>query len=239
MDEARTLLELQDLDLKILRLNKRLDEMPEKRDILSLRSRLADVKNLLERSTAVGRAVEARLSRFEDDVTGVTAKMEAEQAKLLSGQVKNPKELQAISMELDGLKRRRDALENEELAEMAKGDEASEQEAKVRAVLDAGARKEAELVRVFKERGGALVSEIEQLTARREKLAGALSPELVAHYESVRQAKHGIGVGVLEGDMCGACRVSLPGDQLERLATGPSIGRCPKCHRMLVVGVEQ
>jgi predicted nucleic acid-binding Zn-ribbon protein len=238
MDEARTLLELQDLDLKILRLNKRLDEMPEKRDILSLRSKLADVKGLLDRSTAVGRSVDARLSRLEDDASVVIAKMQVEEAKLLSGQVKNPKELQAISMELDALKRRRDALENEELAEMEKRDDASAQEAKVRSVLDAGARKETQLVGVFKDRGGALVTEIERLTARREVLARSLPSELVERYESVRQAKHGIGVGVLEGDMCGACRVSLPGDQLERLASGPSIGRCPKCQRMLVVGVE-
>lgn len=239
MDEARILLELQDLDLKVLRLNKRLDEMPEKRDILALRTKLADVKSLLGRAAAVGRAVDARMSRLEDDATGITAKMEAEQAKLLSGQVKVPKELQAISMELDALKRHRDAVENEEFAEMAKRDAASEQETKVRKVLEAGARKEAELVAVFKERGGALVSEIEQLTARRDKLTRGLSAELVARYETVRQSKHGIGVGCLEGDMCTACRVSLPGDQLERLATGPSIGTCPKCHRMLIVGVER
>jgi predicted nucleic acid-binding Zn-ribbon protein len=239
MDEARILLELQDLDLKVLRLNKRLDEMPEKRSILSLRAKLADVKNLLERSSAVGRVVDARLARLEDEAGAVTVKMEAEQAKLLSGQVKNPKELQAISMELDSLKRRRDALENDELAEMAKREDADAQETKVRAVLEAGARKEAELVADFKKQGSALVSEIEQLTARREALVGSLAAELVARYESIREVKHGIGVGVLDGHMCGACRVSLPNDQLERLASGPPIGTCPKCQRLIVVEHSQ
>lgn len=232
------LLELQDLDLRIMRLNKRLDEMPEKREILAMRAKMAEVKDLLARTEAMGRAMDAKLSRFEDEVAAVTGKMEGEQAKLLSGAVKNPKELQAISMELDSLKRRRDALENEELAEMGRREAATEQEGKVRAVLQAGARKEAELVETFKQRGGALVSELEGLKSARDRVSVGLPEPMRERYEALRGEKHGIAVGVLEGNMCGACRVTLPEGDLESLVDGPEVGVCPKCRRLLVVQVD-
>jgi predicted nucleic acid-binding Zn-ribbon protein len=235
MDEARALLELQDLDLRLLRANKRLDEMPEKRDILTARSKLEEIRTLLKRTHAVSRAIEVRLKHLDDDAGAVRAKMETEQAKLLSGEIKNPKELQAIAMELDSLRRKREGIENEELAEMAKAEKASEQEAKVSAVLAAGDRKEAELVAAFRKRGGDLLGEIERLQSERAALAASLPGDLSARYEAMREAKHGIAVGRLEGDACGVCRVGLPAEQLQRLREGPPIGVCPKCQRMLVV----
>jgi predicted nucleic acid-binding Zn-ribbon protein len=79
------------------------------------------------------------------------------------------------------------------------------------------------------------VSEIERLSAERVTLAASLPAPTRERYEAVRAAKHGIAVGVLEGDMCGACRVSMPAERLERLVEGPDIGTCPMCQRLLVV----
>ncbi len=235
MDEARILLELQDRDLKIARLNKQLDDMPEKRAILTARAKIAEIETLLARTEAVGRNIEGKVKKLDDEQTALAAKMEHEQGKLLSGEVKNPKELTAISMELDSLKRRREALENEELAEMAKRDAATEQATKVAAVRDAGKAKEAELVAAFKARGSDMVSEIEHLTAEREKLAATLSGPNRTRYESVKAAKHGIAVGVLEGDTCGVCRMNMSAKRLEALQAGPDIGECPLCQRILIV----
>jgi predicted nucleic acid-binding Zn-ribbon protein len=235
MDEARTLLELQARDLQVMRLNKQLDEMPEKRAILAARAKISEISTLLRRTEAAGHAVDGRVSKLEDEQTALGQKMEHEQGKLLSGEIKNPKELTAISLELDSLKRRREKLENDELAEMAKRDTATEQAAKVSAAIEAGRAKEATLVAAFKSRGGGMVSEIERLSAERVTLAASLPAPTRERYEAVRAAKHGIAVGVLEGDMCGACRVSMPAERLERLVEGPDIGTCPMCQRLLVV----
>jgi predicted nucleic acid-binding Zn-ribbon protein len=235
MDEARTLLELQDRDLRVMRLNKQLDEMPEKRAILAARSKIAEIADLLRRTEAVGHAVDARMKKLEDEQTVLTQKMEHEQSKLLSGEVKHPKELTAISMELDSLKRRKETLENEELAEMAKRDTASQQALKVSAAIAAAKVKEADLVAAFKSRGGDMVGELERVNAERATLSAALPAATRERYEAVRASKHGIAVGVLEGDMCGVCRVSMPSERLERLLEGPDIALCPMCQRLLVV----
>lgn len=235
MDVVRTLLELQDRDLRIVRLNKQLDEMPEKRAILAARQKEAEIASLLERARAAVRVMDAHVRKSEDERSVIAAKIEREQAKLLSGEVKNPKELAAISMELDALKRRQDALEDEQLTRMQKRESAGEQQARIEAALEAAKAKEGQLIQAFRGRGGDILTQTEQLNAERERLAGALEPELRARYEAVRRSKHGIAVGVLEGDSCGACRVSIPAGKLEVLLEGPDVAQCPMCQRMLVV----
>lgn len=235
MEESRILIELQDRDLRVLRLNKQLDEMPEKRAILAARHKLAEIETLLARTDAAGHALDVRIKKLEDEMNIIRGKMEHEQSKLLSGEVKNPKELTAISMELDALKRRLDKLEGEELAEMAKREAATAQSEKVKAALETGRAKESEFVKAFKVRGGDLLREIEQLGAERDALSERLSPALRQRYESVRSSKHGLAVGRLEGDMCGACRVNIPAGHVERLGSGPDIGVCPMCQRILIV----
>jgi predicted nucleic acid-binding Zn-ribbon protein len=235
MDQARILLELQERDLRVLRLTKQLDEMPEKRAILAARTKLAEIATLLMRTDSVGRAVDAEISRLDDDMTAIRVKMDHEQAKLLSGEVKNPKELTAISMELDSLKRRLDKLETEELAQMAKRETATAQSEKIVAALEAGRAREAKMVTAFKTRGSDLLTEVSRLTAERATLAGALPATLRERYDAVRAAKHSVAVGRLEGDMCGVCRVNIPAGELEKLQAGPEISRCPMCQRILIV----
>lgn len=235
MDEAHILIELQDRDLQILRLNKQLDDMPEKRSILAARGKIAELETLLARNEAAAQAIDANVKRLEDEMTNVNGKIESEQAKLLSGEVKNPKELQAISLELAGLKRRSDKLENEVLSAMTKRETAGEQAAKIKAVIETGRAKEAELVAHFKDRGGALLKQIDALNSQRVKLTKGLPAELRGRYESLRESRKGIAVGQLEETSCSVCRVSLPAEQLDRLLSGPDVATCPKCHRMLVV----
>jgi predicted nucleic acid-binding Zn-ribbon protein len=235
MDPARTLTELQERDLVLVRLTKQLEDMPEKRSILQVRAKIAEIHALKQRTDAVIRSLDAGVKRFEDELQVVADKIDVEQAKLLSGQVKNPKELQAISMELDALKRRMEQLEAEMLDAMQKRETAGEQAAKVDAAVQLGDAKEAHLTEVFKERGSDLLAHIEAETAARTALLTSLPGDLRARYEAARQAKHGIAVGVLSDGMCSACRVGLPAGEIDTLENGPDISTCPCCGRILVV----
>jgi predicted nucleic acid-binding Zn-ribbon protein len=235
MDTARTLIELQEHDLKLVRLNKQLDEMPEKRSILQARAKLAEIRSIKERTDAAIRGIDAGVKRFEDEIQAVADKIDGEQAKLLSGDVKNPKELQAISMELDSLKRRMDQLETEMLAQMQKRESAGEQASKVDAAVAAGEAKEGQLTQAFRDRGGELLARIESENIARTALIETLPDDLRTRYESVRASKHGIAVGVLNDGMCSACRVGLPAGKVGALEQGPDVATCPSCNRILVV----
>jgi uncharacterized protein len=241
MDASTALLELQDRDLQIARLTKQLDEMPEKRAILTARVKLGEIRKLLARTEAYRRGVEAEIKRLEDETAAVSAKMESEQAKLVSGEVTHPKELQAIALELlelDSLRRHREKLDDAELDQLSKREAAIAQSDKVRVALATGEKNEAALIDDFKDKGSHLIGDIDALKAERERLADSLTADVRKRYELLRETKHGIAVGRLDGECCGVCRVSIPQGTLDMLHAGPTVGTCPNCSRMLIVEVD-
>lgn len=235
MESVKVLLDLQEHDLAMLRLNKQLDEMPEKRSILAARAKLADIGKLKERTDAVVRHFEATGKAIEDSIIATKAKMDSEQAKLVSGEINSPKELQAISHELDALRRRVEHLEGQELSELQKREDAAAQSAKIAAALAEGAKREAELTERFKSRGGEILSQIEREKKARVALAAQIPADVMARYESLRATHHGTAVGVLAEGMCSACRVGLPSTKVQALEAGPDLATCPNCGRMLIV----
>lgn len=235
MTDAEALIALGELDLAIARLERSLDELPEKRAILQLRHRLADIEAVHAKAVAYCESVDRMIGRSTDETAAVTEKMESEQARILSGEVTNPKELQNITREIDALGRKKASLESETLALMEKAESARGQREKIESTLEEGREKERELVERFKTKGGDLKTEIERLRAKREKLVATIDASLVERYERVRGAKHGIAVGVLEDGVCSACRTELPAGRAQELEDGPPIGECPNCRRILVV----
>lgn len=235
MPDSDVLVGLTELDLAIARTQKSLEELPEKTAILKLRQRLREIRAVRDKAEEHARQAAALVREAEDEVSGIEAKIAAEQKKILSGEVGNPKELQAISRELDALGRRKDAVEHRQLALMEKAEEAEGQVARIDATLDEGARRDEELIAAFKKKGGALQYEIARLNAERARLAAGLDADLLAKYESVRASKHGIAVGVFDGEMCGACRTRIPAGEAQAIMAGPAVTECPNCHRILIV----
>jgi len=234
METVSALLELQERDLAIARLEKELDEMPEKRAILAARAKLAEIETLKARWEAAVHGVDVASKAIEDQVATLGAKMEAEQAKLVSGQITNPKELQSVSMELDALRRRRESLEGDLLAQMDKRENGASQVAKIEAALVEGHRREAELTDRFKHHGGEILAHIEAEKKARAALSVIVGPELLQRYEASRE-RHGVAVGLLSEGRCSACRVGLPSVKLAALEAGPDVSTCPSCGRVLVV----
>jgi len=235
MDDGRALLALSELDLGLIRAQKTLEELPEKQAILDLRKRMKDFEAV--RAKAQDYVDDARrvVSRDEDEAASLDQKIEAEQAKIISGDITNPKEVQNLSRELDALKRRKDKLENTTIGVMEKLEAGLAQVAKVDEALAAAAAKEARLIDAYKARGGEVQQEISTLKAKRAALVSALPDDLVGRYETARAAKHGIGVGVLRDGACSVCRVQLPSERVQALEAGPDIAQCPECKRVMIV----
>jgi predicted nucleic acid-binding Zn-ribbon protein len=235
MDPARGLLSLSEQDLGIVRAEKRLDEIPEKRAILELRKRIREFEAVRAKAEAYVNEARHAVKRDEDEAAGLDAKIESEQAKILSGSITNPKELQNLTRELDALKRRKDKLDNTTISVMEKVETGEGQVARIDEAIGLAHSKEEQLIAAFQEKGGTLQREIASMKAKRDALSAALPAELVARYEQQRTTKHGIGVGMLQGDTCSACRVQLPSERTQALEAGPDIGVCPNCKRLLIV----
>jgi predicted nucleic acid-binding Zn-ribbon protein len=235
MDTAHALLDLQEADLEIARIERRLEELPEKSRILELRHKVADVTKLREKTAELAARLSREIAKLEDAVAVTSAKMDDEQTKLLSGAVTNPKELANISTEIDLLRRKREQTENEMLGLMERREAAQLQINKIDEALSRAAKDEAKLIEQFQKAGGDILAETEKLRRRRKRLGKDVDPELLARYEKIRAARHGIAAGRLEGDMCGCCRTTLPSMTVQQLRTLGTVGECPNCRRLIVV----
>jgi predicted nucleic acid-binding Zn-ribbon protein len=239
VDQASALVALSEKDLEIVRATKKLAELPEKHAILEIRHKLRDIEVIAEKATVYVAQLESTLKRAEDETATISAHIVAEQAKVDSGAISNHKELQSLSREIDSLSRQKDKKENEVLAAMEKAEAGSAQAAKVADTVAKGHAKEAQLIERFQQIGGSLQRELDMLTKQRAALAGILDPALLARYEALRTAKHGLGVGVLHGLQCSACRIELPSESVLMMNNaGVPIAECPSCKRLLVIGAE-
>lgn len=235
MTSGETLLAIQEADLEIRRATKQLDELPVKGEIIATRKKAREVEALRAKAEELVARLDRAMARNEDETATLCAKIESEQQKVMSGDITNPKEVQHITREMDSLRRRTEKLEMEDLALMERAEKARGQIAKIDAALQTLAAKEKDLTVQFQAQGGELQGALAVSTARREKLAGALDSELLARYEKVREAKHGIGAAHLMGIVCSACRMELPAERVDELKNGPEIGKCPACQRLLVI----
>jgi len=237
MNQAASLLELQRLDLEIAHGKKRLEELPEKQTILDLRHKLRDVSALRHKAGVLVGKLGADLKAHQDEIESLTAKIDAEQVKVMT--TSDHRQVASLTREMDGLRRRRDKLEMESLGLMDRIDKATAQSATIDSALEQLAEKEGAAIAQYKSVGGELQTETAGLEAERIALAGSLDSATLADYEAVRESKGGVGVGRLDGDTCSACRMSLPAERISELTSGPDVALCPHCHRLIVVRVGE
>lgn len=236
MTQAALLLALQDLDIEIMRAKKRLDELPEKREILALRKKIREVTELHGKADLLVKKLNADLKVHQDEISTLTEKIAVEQVKVMA--TTDHRAVQSITREMDGLRRRQDKMEMESLQLMERIDKATAQMHKIDDAIKQLGEKDARLCGQFKAVGGALQTEIADMERRRVQTAGSIDPETVERYEKMRESKGGVGVGKLDGEACSACRMALPAERLRELEAGDDISVCPQCRRLIVVRTE-
>lgn len=235
-DQGQLLLELQKADLEIKRLGKQLDELPEKTAILEVRHKRVEIQALHGKAEVLIGGLDRQIKAAEDEVSLIDEKLEAEQQKLMSGAVANPKEVQNISREMDALKRRKDKLEVNTMAIMEKAEKAKGQMVKIEMALSQLDIRETKLGDAFRASGGEVQETISQVEKRRVTICSALDPTLLERYTRVSAAKGVVAAGTLKGNTCTACRIELPSERVRDLLAGPPVGTCPECGRMIVIG---
>ena len=229
------LLQVQELDLSIDRLNARLGTLATQDELRAARTAQAEVEaNLGEVQLSVNE-VAGEQRRLEGDVDSMQRKIDAEQRRLYDGSVANIKELQSIEAEVASLKGRKSRTEDRMLELMERREELEEQlrplEGEVKlarervAEIEEGSAKElVEIERALGERA-----------AERAALVPQLDPELLRLYEEIRVQKRGIGAAALVDGVCQGCHQKLSPVYLDRLKRTADIRRCEYCRRILVL----
>jgi len=228
MSVTKQLYQLQETDLDIefkeQAIRQIASQLGENQAVVKVQTKLTLENQSLEELRRQQHAAEWEI----DDLVGKLATAEEE---LYSGRIKNPKELTNLQHEVDGLRAKRDQLEDKALEIMDKVEltEASVAEIgnELKTVEAEWHRQQQQLSAEMEE----LKSRLSELEHKRQSVLAEIDPQAVDLYHKLRSQK-GRAVAQIEQGICSSCRISLPITDLQRARSG-NLVQCSSCGRIL------
>lgn len=230
------LLGVQEVDLAIHQLRHRRATLPE---IAALEANDAEQAGVAA-ARAVTEEAHGELVRrqhlLEDEISVVRRRADEHEATYYSGSVTSPRELVALQDDIEALKRRQRALEDDDLELMEAIEplvgELEAHDARLAELAGARTRLEAALG----EAAAGIDAELAEAEARRSELAAAVDSEALADYDRLRSQQGGIAIARLEGGACGGCHLQLSAVEVDRIRRLDPTERvlCEECGRLLV-----
>lgn len=226
----KTLLCLQELDLRIEALRERELDIPKQKNKFDIhKERLAD--ELAEREKIVQRLIiEQRECEVDIEARQVQVKKYDQQLYA----VKKNEEYQALLHEIDTLKKQIAIREEREITVMVEIDDAKarldEDRNRIEAELEEIKR---QCVEIDVELTEAVV-EREKLQGQREPIAAQVDPELLVRYTRVRTNRPtGPAVVPINGQACNGCFMRVTPQIFNEILAGAKIHACSHCGRLL------
>jgi len=231
LSKAHILLDLQEIDLTLDRLTKRLTEVKAaRRETDEVKAAQAAAQQ------AEVSAVHDRAAHKELEATAATLDMKITQAeqRLYSGVVKNPKELLDLQNDIASLKRQKATLDEKLLQAMLSLEEA---EAALKQRL-AGQQQIEAAWRASQTDLAAeqiqLEADITQQTLEQTGTRAQLSAADLALYDQLRRRKGGLAVVEMDhNNACRGCGVKPTHSVVQQLRQGDQLARCGNCERIL------
>ncbi len=212
-----------------------------------VRRRLAQLKTLLVESDDLKRARtqtetlqaeqqewHSKQKNAELETQSLTDRIKEGEQRLMSGQVRNPKELESLQSSIEALQRQRGIVENTSVEALLKNEELSGQVAtatvQLQRVQQVWSASQSELT----EEENKLKRGYLQLKKQRDTLTESLDKALLQQYEYLRERKAGVAVATIENENCSACHVRVPSGVLSTLRSqSDKMVSCTSCGRIL------
>lgn len=229
------LLRLQDAEQTVRRLRHQLDHLPEQQALDQATEELEEVARQHDALRVEADRLASEARRIEQDIAMLRERHAAETQRLYSGDISNPRELQDLRRDAEATERRIGEHEDRLLEVMEQQEALAARMARLAAERGRLEEVVAERARARDAAAADLLAQLEAAERVRDAERAALSEELLARYDAVAARHGGVAVGRLEGDLCTACRLSLPRAEVSALREGPPLGTCPECGRLLVV----
>ena len=231
MTLAKTLYDLQQIDLNIQKEQETLDDinrqlgesevlMQAKADLLAEKKHLADT--------------EKQQRDLEYEIEDLRSSIKKLNDKLYGGKEKNPKELVSLEKELDIFKAKLGQKEDNLLDLMAEIEMIQD---KIKINHERLGKLEEEWQqeqRDLTQRQAKVKSRLSDLSRTRQKLTSDIARQTMELYEGIRSRK-GQAVVKIEQGRCQGCRLNLAVNELQRARAGDLI-QCSSCGRILCLG---
>jgi uncharacterized protein len=235
-DPLLLLVEVQDLDTAIARLEHRKATLSERQELEATERALSE---LAARATDLGnrrQALAARQAELEEQIASVSGRRQALEDRLYAARGSAARDLQAMDDEIHHLAQRRAEIEEVELEVMVEQepvDAELDQLATERAGLEETASRQRATLTVA---ASEVDTELSALHSSRVAAASGLPPDLAERYETIRRRLGGVGAARLVGNRCDGCHLELPSAEVDRIRHLPAgtVAHCDQCGRILV-----
>ncbi|HEV2805769.1 MAG TPA: C4-type zinc ribbon domain-containing protein [Chthoniobacterales bacterium] len=227
--ELEQLLVLQNRQQKIRQIEMEIKTMPQQRQ--GLESQLAASAAALTAVKSRGQHLEMDRKKLELDAG--TRRESINRLKTQQYETRKNEEFRAMGNEIERYEKEIQQIEDQELelmdqAEKVKTELAAE-EKKAAAARESIARQMADLV----QKGKALDSQLQQLTAERTELASKVEEDLLSRFERLFASKGDAAVVALEHEVCTGCHMKVTTQTAHRVRNGKEIVSCEQCGRIL------
>ncbi len=228
-EQLKTLESVQELDLKIDKLNRERSDIPtalkSAQDAVAkaqsaVNLKLTEIANLEKGKKQNQAALDLNADRLQRS----TQQMEA---------VKNTSEYNARTKEIDQLHKMNGELTKEigklETSIQSVKDSMQTQESAL-------AQAQTDLTSKTSELGGhgdALLQDLSKLQKERTELVVGVERRVLSTYDRVRGARAGLGLSPAIAGRCKACNIVLPPQMFNELQKGKEMHQCPTCYRIL------
>ena len=228
LPEIENLLQLQDTDKAIRRLQDEIAELPKR--VTAIEHKLADTKLQLEKAQAAVKSDEAGRRKYETAITDLRAKISKYRDQSLA--VKTNEQYKALLQEIQFAEK--GIAENEDkILELMVNADTRDKEVKAAQV-----ELKAETAEIEKEKEEArqrTAEDQKQLTewrAKRDQMRAGVNEDLLRHYERVSKFR-GSGISEVSDHKCMACQVMLRPQTYNDVRTGQQTVVCDSCQRIL------
>jgi predicted nucleic acid-binding Zn-ribbon protein len=233
--EIQALLELQELDLKLVEYEKHQVILPEL--IEEIEAPLREAERAKEKVEVELALAKSQHRHFELELVANNEQFKKLQTQQMN--VRNRIEYDAFNHEMETLKERADSLEESGLKWIERGDLAEQ------ALPEATGRLE-EVRRQAQERRAELDAKTAELKRIHDEAAelrapflAKIPPAVLAYYRRLRRAGKAPFVAVVRRGACSGCGFRHPPQRLQEIKRGPKMLSCEQCGRIQVWREEE
>jgi uncharacterized protein len=226
--------DLQQIDIALHQLQRRLTKLPEAESFADADRRLAEHHAAVAAAAKLLSDAEATIETTEHEAESLTTKRNRLELQLKI--VTETRQADALNHEIEMLNSHRDELDDRELEAMEQQANAEQRLGELAADEDAVvALRESAAAQLAVAKGTGADEEAD-LTARYDAARAVLSGEEAALYDTQRARHGGIGIARLVGVKCDGCHLDLSRAEVDAFKALPAdeLVDCPQCGRVLV-----
>ena len=232
--DLESLLEIQRIDLMVIKLKKQRVELPQRIQTMRLLKKRGQIQEKLDQVLELQKKADHEMTLVEDEDRALAEKQVRAQ-DFIDASGSDYRSVESHSKEMAGMAKRRETLAQKMVDIEAQLGKIKDVRDQLQSAIEASEAEEARLRAEFEADDSALVEQIKSLSASREELVSSLPANLVALYDKTAARSGGVAIGKLNDSTCGICRTGIDGGRLIELRASAPLGTCPNCKRLLVI----